>query len=77
MEKKKWNLWMEGYDFVGILASGRNEARFYGTVEAETFVKACDEFFKNENSYRSDSVRPSVWGCRLFDNETDARKSYG
>lgn len=26
----KWDLWMEGYDFVGVLASGRNEARFYG-----------------------------------------------
>lgn len=20
---------------------------------------------------------PSIWGCRLFDNEADARKSYG
>lgn len=21
--------------------------------------------------------RPSIWGCRLFDNEQDARKSFG
>ena len=53
-------------------------------VIADSFEDACkkvlgDSLDKNEDgSLRLDSDgRPMVWACRCFDNEVDARKSFG
>jgi hypothetical protein len=77
---KIWEIWMGGY-----LASGMEgipaKAQKIGDVEAETFQQACDilcspKEWQNEwGNYDSDHL--TVWGCGLFDNEQDARRSFG
>lgn len=69
-----FQVWMEGFHVM----EGRGKAEFLGTYEGETFQEACQKatdahpglgnYNKEENS---------IWGCRLYDNEIDARKNYG
>lgn len=72
-----YEIWSEGY-----AASGdRGTAIFFGKEEGATFQEACDKFFaeyKKEESIKNyDPKRLTYWACRLYDNETDARKSFG
>ena len=70
-------IWAEGYRASGDSAG----ARLLGRVEAETFAEACDklcspaEWQKQNGNY--DRQRGTVWGCRLFNNEADARRAFG
>lgn len=77
-----YNIWMEGCETM----EGKTPASFVESVEASSFQEACDKCklnkiiiddpcYKGYNLY--DSKRLSFWGCRLFDNEIDARKSFG
>jgi hypothetical protein len=54
-----------------------NEATAHkiGEIEAENFFEACAKLNQGDSNF--DSVRLTVWGCRLFDNEAEARKSFG
>ena len=74
---KEFEIWSEGYAATG----EHSEARFHGKMKAESFIQACIKFFGNKLDINKDgSMRytyPSIWGCRLYDNETDARKSFG
>ncbi len=70
-----WPIWCEGY-----IATGEHgTAHRLGAARGETFREACMKFFKDckEDYGTYDPKRNSVWGCRLFDNEAEARKSYG
>ncbi len=67
----KWNIWEEGF----AIGEDRATARFVAIVEAETFQEACDIQYKDNKLY--DPVRRTFWGCRLFDNEEDARAYFG
>ncbi|QDP56443.1 MAG: hypothetical protein Tp152SUR00d2C52646391_39 [Prokaryotic dsDNA virus sp.] len=71
---KQFNVWMEGYNITG----NTDTAKFLGSATALNFGKACDAVMK-DSDMRSlyDSKKLTVWGCRLFDNEADARKSFG
>ena len=47
--------------------------------EGESFESACENALnalKWDIKYY-DKERNTYWGCRFFDNETDARKSFG
>ena len=82
-----YTVWVEGYVATG--ESGR--ANCLGTIEAENFVEAARELNRQNflPAYKGDphtaddyfSVGkdgiPRIWGCRCFDNEADARKSFG
>ena len=68
---KEYEIWSEGYAATGESAP----AHLHGKQEAESFFEACLIFFKG--SYLFNVDRMTYWGCRLFDNETDARKSFG
>ena len=72
---RKFNIWEEGYACTG--ESGT--AQFLGSVYAETFKEACDKFVAKHPEYREyyDPEKLAIWGCRLFDNESDARKCFG
>jgi len=76
---KMWQLWEEGYRVTGE-SSG---ARSLGEWPGETFVDACNAWDKATNKasgpYYSigDDGIPRYWGCRIFDNEDDARASFG
>lgn len=68
---KSYRIWSEGYAATG-QSSG---AISHGIVEAASFKEACDIKFEGDSLYSPD--RMTYWGCQLFDNESDARKSFG
>jgi len=75
----QWEIWTEGY-----LCSGMEgipaPAKFLGTSFAPSFKEACVAFFRGRDPKRYGDFNPDTmqfWGCRLFDNEADARKSFG
>ena len=75
--KASFELWEEGF-----LATGnRAKASYLGRFEGETFMDAYLCMVKSVyGDTPPDYVRldiPQVWGCRIFDNEADARKSFG
>jgi hypothetical protein len=69
-----WHVWMEGYQATG----ERGEARKLGMIWAQSFPVAC-EIAADYNGFKALYNRKTnrIWGCRLFDNEADARKEYG
>lgn len=73
--KRVFQIWMEGYRVTG----NSDGASFLGEIEAESFQEACDKFLENDPGWKDlySSKNRSIWGCRLFDNEEDARKSFG
>lgn len=70
----KWQIWSEGYSVTG----NEGGAQLLGEVEAQTFPGACAIW---ANSCSDPSLfnpgRLTYWGCRLFDNEADARERFG
>lgn len=68
---RRWEIWREGYRVTGNEAT----AEKVGEEEAETFAEACAKLYEGIDTFNS--VRLTDWGCRLFDNENDARKNFG
>ena len=66
-----YEIWSEGFAATGNSAP----ATYHGTASGKTFRDACKKYFKGSKSYNAKTN--SLWGCRLFDNETAARKSFG
>lgn len=64
----KYEVWMEGYAATG--ESG--PAQLHSIEEADSFQEACEASFKHDMYF--DKEKLTWWACRLFDNETDARK---
>jgi hypothetical protein len=77
----KYEVWAEGYRTNGE-SSG---ASLLGVYEGEDFDSAVircmmDPKFKHEQCYFVYNLGVGYhryWGCRLFDNEADARASFG
>ena len=69
-----WDIWIEGYSSTGTSCTAQCLMR---GVWAETFKEACNIAARNMNFGDLDNEPLSVWGCRLYDNEADARKSFG
>ena len=71
---KQYNIWMEGFRIMG----ERAEAEFLGAYEGESFLDACKKAADDHPGYGGyNPEHNTIWGCRLFDNEKDARKSFG
>jgi hypothetical protein len=73
----KFQLWIEGY-----MATGESgKAQYLGEFEAETLkdaVIAYKNTLTDPYSIKCVNIeRLSYWGCKFYDNESDARKSYG
>lgn len=79
MVKKIYEIWMEGY----AATLDRGTAEYVSSVEAESFKEACIKYSKTEEGIEKqwdeffDSQNLSFWGCKLFDNEKDAREHFG
>jgi hypothetical protein len=71
MTDRLWQIWSEGYRATG----GESDATYRASVYAATFRQACDRFFGGDKYYDPDTL--TYWGCHLYDNEADARKSFG
>lgn len=75
--KKLFDIWQQGYSANGQSEQARQIAF---KIEAETFREACIIFSKRNSDLLNkefDEKELSIWGCKLFDNETDARKVFG
>ena len=73
---QKYEVWSEGYR----MNCEEGHACLEGTYEANSFQEACDIMAHDKGYDKSglyNKEHRSVWGCRLFDNEEDARKSFG
>lgn len=70
-----YEVWMEGYAATGESAG----AEYYGSHEADNFQQACQKAMeeKGMNDDYYDAKNNTYWACRFFDNEVDARKTFG
>jgi len=66
-----YQVWREGYR----LQEAHETAKKIGEINATSFQEACDLLLSEDPQYDRD--RLSVWGCKLFTNEADARKFLG
>lgn len=67
-------VWREGYRVTGN-NSGAEKVANITVSDYTSFREACELEFINRSYY--DPRRNTLWGCKLFDNEEDARKSFG
>jgi len=74
---KKITLWCEGY----VATGNRSDALFCGTYKAKDLKDAIRQYRDTLEDHQSKSCidieRETFWGCRFFNNERDARKSFG
>lgn len=69
-----FEIWMEGYAATG----EHGTASFEGRFEGKTFADACKRWaIEEERLDLFDEKKLTYWGCRLFDNERDARRMFG
>lgn len=81
---KKFDIWEEGYCCTGESGKAHCLAK---DVEGEDFFDAVEKWYNNlpnpkdygelRISHSGTDTDARIWGCRLFDNEADARKSFG
>lgn len=72
---REFEIWIEGYIALG----GAGEARLLGRASARDFHDAVASFQRAnpEVLTKAEAQELKCWGCRLFDNEADARKFAG
>lgn len=72
---KQYDIWSEGFRTNGE-ASG---AFFIGTSFGSNFKEACDNLAIKDANFKRyyDDNKLTYWGCKLFDNEADARVNFG
>lgn len=77
---EKFDIWEEGFCCTGQEGTAHCLAK---DVEGEDFFDAVEKWYNNlpnPKDYGELAIKDgvaSLWGCRLFDNEADARKSFG
>lgn len=72
---KQFEIWSEGYAATG----EAGPATFHGIYGGLDFKDACTNYAKLDKAFARyfNPDRMTYWGCSLFDNEVDARKSFG
>lgn len=77
----KHQVWNEGYATSGESGTAQILTRENGNSlwEGNTFQEACENALitLNWDMRYYDKQRNTYWGCRFFDNEAQARKSFG
>lgn len=74
--EREFDIWVEGYAATGQQAP----ARFLGKARGYNFRSACIAYHSSLHEHERKDWNPTctaIWGCRLFDNEAAARKSFG
>ena len=75
-EKEMWfDIWSEGFRATG----DSGDATHRGRAQGKTFREACERFADTHPEFKKcyNQEANTYWGCRLFDNESDARRSFG
>jgi hypothetical protein len=78
MVMNTFEVWCEGYH----VQEGTGRHWLVDTVKAKTFKEACDIAFANPDQSEGwrecyNSEKLSHWGCRLFDNASEAAEKCG
>ena len=73
-----FNIWSEGY----AANEGWFGAILLDSIEAKTFDEAVEQYIRKNPKNRSlikqdESGQWRFWGCKLYDNETEARAFFG
>jgi len=68
---ESFEVWCEGCKS----SDGSSSAIFLGKFNAESFADACCQAVADHRYLDKENMK--YWGMRLFDNEADARKSFG
>jgi len=66
-----YDIWREGYRCSG----NESKAEYVVTILASSFKEACRIHYSLDRDF--DIERLTVWGCRLYSTEEEARASYG
>jgi hypothetical protein len=79
IETKLWDIWVEGWAATG---GGSKASLVVSKVEAPTFTEAIEKYASGDPKFKKYLAKQrdgtyTHWGCRLFDNEKDARKFLG
>lgn len=80
----KYDIWIEGYLATGMEGIPNKAHKLASNIEANSFIEAVKKWYNSEPNALADygdlTIKnniASLWGCRLFENEIDARKSFG
>ncbi|UOE58024.1 hypothetical protein [Cytobacillus oceanisediminis] len=70
-----FQIWSEGFETNG----EKGQATLHGVGFGKDFKEACQYYARHNPVFEKnfDSDRMTYWGCRLFDNEEDARRTFG
>jgi len=69
--RRMFDVWSEGYSITG----NKSGAMFHGQFDADSFRDACVKCFNDDKNFDADKL--TYWGCGLYDNEKDARRTFG
>lgn len=76
-ETTTYTIWSEGYVVPGVEGKP-HPATLLGEAEGEDFREACFSFFANHPlTPHFDASRLTVWGCKLYPTEEEARETFG
>lgn len=80
LDKKEYTIWVEGHQATG----EKSTATLAGKETAFSFHEAIQQHVNSLGPdaakywhYVKDTNTWTMWGCRAFDNEVDARKAFG
>ena len=71
----KFDVWIEGYLVTGMEGVPAKAKRVGKDIVADNFPDACEKVFGGDPVFNK--KRLTYWGCRCFNNETDARLAFG
>lgn len=72
-DAKTWQVWATGWRDNG----GSSPASLLGEASAPSFEEACEMVANTKHPELFDRNNLTYWGCGLFDNEAQARQSFG
>jgi hypothetical protein len=72
---REYEVWVEGFSAM----EQKGQAGVFGRITTGSFKEACILLARDmpEAERYFNQERLTWWGCRLFDNEADARKAFG
>lgn len=75
LSEQEFEIWVEGY----VITGQKGTATCIGKEKGYNFKNVVEKFMKNNKDIAKlfDPVKFTHWGCKIFDNEIEARKSFG
>lgn len=78
---KEFDVWSEGYAATGEHGTAMFEGKSSGNTFDEAVIKLLghrlDKDKEEPDGYRRFAGKLCIWACRIYDNEQEARASFG